>query len=253
MRMVTLVVVAMALAVSGCTTTQVNPLSHELDYNFTPAPSPKNAVDKSIAVVPFEDGRMFGGANKTKSTSLMLNLVPLVWYTTGEVSHPEVVYNTTDLEFASTVKASGSMEEALPQILADHLGRARLFSKATFVTSEEVDGYDYVLRGRLVNSTVKAERYSYLLGPAAIAPYLLGAPMAKYSASLTVEWQLYNASGKPIGAGKAMLKDPIEQYVALYYGMWADNKTMPIGLYVEAIKTVNQQIINDVIEAVKAE
>ena len=165
-----------------------------------------------------------------------------------------MVYNKTDLGLGTEVRAAGSMEEALPQILAGHIERSRLFSKATYVTSEEVKGYDYVLRGTLVESTVTATRYSYLLGPAAIVPYVLGAPMAKYSASLTVNYQLYNANGDKVDAEQtATLEAPLTQNVALYYGMWSNSKTMPIGLYVEAIKTVNRDVVNGVIEAVKAE
>ena len=253
MRMAILGVVALALAVSGCTTTQVNPLSHELNYQFTPAPDQDKTVDKTIAIVPFEDGRMFDGANKTESTSLMVNLIPLVWYTTGKVSHPEVVYNTTDLGMSSTVKASGAMEEALPQILAEHLDRSRLFKNATFVAGSEIKGYDYVLRGKVVDSTVTATRYSYLLGPAAIVPYLLGAPIVDYSAELTVEWELYDAGGAQVGADTETLSAPIEKSNALYYGMWVDNKTMPIGLYVEAFQTVNQMIADGVMEVINAQ
>jgi len=250
------VVAALALAVSGCTSTQVNPLNHELDYQFTPAPDVERSVDKSIAVVPFEDGRMYNGANRTTSTSLLVNLIPLVPYTTGKVSHPEVVYNTSVVAIGENVKAAGTMANALPKILANHLHRSRRFSKAAFVEYAEVKGshdYDYVLRGTLANSTVTATRLSYCLGPAAVVPYLLGAPMVHYSAELTVDWQLYDASGQPVGAKQtATLEAPIEKCTALYWGMWASEKTVPVGLYVEAIRTVNQQIINNVSELVRA-
>ena len=253
MRMATLVVMALALAVSGCTTTQVNPLSHELDYQFTPAPDVEKSVNRSIAIVPFEDGRMLDGANKMESTSVLVNLLPLVPYTTGKISHPEVSYSTTVIGVGSEVKAAGTMADALPKILAGQLGLSRLFSKATFVTSEEVKGFDYVLRGKLVNSTVTSTRLSYCVGPAAVALYVIGAPFVHYSAELTVEWQLYDAGGQAVGARQtATLAAPIEQCVALYWGMWADNKTVPTGLYVEAIKTVNQQIADGVVELVRA-
>lgn len=256
MRMTILGVVALALAVSGCTTVQVNPLSHELDYQFTPAPDVDKSVDKSIAIVPFEDGRMFNGANKTESTSILINLLPLVPYTTGKVSHPEVTYNTTSVSIGSDVKAAGTMANALPKILASHLHRSRLFSKATFVEYAEVKGshsYDYVLRGTLVNSTVTATRLSYCVGPAAIAFYALGAPIVHYSAELTVDWQLYDANGQAVGAKQtATLEVPLKQTNGLYYGMWASDKVVPIGLYVEAVRTVNQQIADGVVELIRA-
>lgn len=257
MRKAMLIVAALALAVSGCTTVQVNPLSHELSYQFTPAPNVEKSVDKSIAVVPFEDGRMYNNANKTTSTSILLNLVPLVWYTTGNVSHPEVVYNTTDVGISSCVKASGSMADALPKVLAAYLARSRRFSKAAFVEYAEVKGahdYDYVLRGTLVESKVTATRYSYCLGPAAVATYLLGAPMVYYSASLTVDWQLHDASGKPVGSRQtATLDAPIGICNGLYYGMWVNQKSVPIGLYVEALREVNAKITEGVSELVRAQ
>lgn len=257
MKKAMLIVAALVLAVSGCTTVQVNPLSHELSYQFTPTPDVEKSVDKSIAIVPFEDGRMHDGANKTESTSMLVNLVPLVLWTTGYVSHPEVEYNTTSVGICDYVKASGSMANALPKILAAYLGRSRRFSKATFVEYAEVKGshsYDYVLRGTLVESDVVVTRLSYGLSVAAPAAYILGAPMAHYSASLTVDWQLYDAAGEPVGAKQtSTLEAPLTKTKGLYYGAWANQKTVPIGLYVEAIRTVNEQIADGVSELIRAQ
>ena len=257
MKRATLILAALALGVVGCTTVTLNPLSHELDYHFTPAPDVGASVDKTIAVVPFEDGRMYDGNNQTVSTSLLWNALPLVLYTTGHVSHPEVVYNTTAWGMDETVKAAGSMADALPMLLADYLHRSRRFSVAKFVHYAEVKGshdFDYVLRGTLVQSNVKARRYSWFLGPAAPVTYLLGAPMVHYSADLVVEWQLYDAGGNPVGAKQmATLDAPLTRTRALYYGMWADNKTVPLGLYVAAIRQVNAKIADDLSELVRSQ
>ena len=85
---------ALIVAAAGCVSTvQVNPLAHELAYQLTPTPAPDLTVSKSIAVVPFEDGRMYDGANISNFTPAVVNLLPGVWSTTRVDSHPEVVFN----------------------------------------------------------------------------------------------------------------------------------------------------------------
>ncbi len=254
MKRAMLIGAVLVWAVSGCTTMQVNPLSHELKYQLTPAPAMEKFVDKSIAVVPFDDARMYDGANKTTSTSTAWNIVPFVVYTTGVVSHPEVSYNTSVSGMGSYVKAAGTMADAIPKLLAEYLHRSRRFSKAVFVEAAEVRDhhpYDMVLRGTLVESKLTATRFSYGLGPAAPVAYLFGAPVVKYSASLTVDWQLYDARGDKIGPKKtATLEGPVVQHTGLYYGLVRDHKDVPFGLYVDAVRTVNTKIAEEISEQI---
>ena len=101
------ILAALVLAASGCTTVQVNPLYHELAYQLTPAPDVEKFVDKTIAIVPFVDGRMFNAANVKTSVSCLVNLLPLVPYTSKHDSHPEVVYNAfTRMNVWSTCQTS---------------------------------------------------------------------------------------------------------------------------------------------------
>ena len=256
MKKATLILAALVVTVAGCTTVQVNPLSHELDYQYTPAPNVEASVDKSIAVVPFEDGRMYNGNNRKTSDSLWLNVLPLWFRTTAEVTHPEVVYNTTEVGIGDYVLASGSLADAVPQLLAEHLHRSRLFSNAKFVEYAEVKGshnFDYVLRGTLVRSTVVARRYSWCLGPAAPVAYILGAPMVTYQADLVVDWQLYDAGGQAVGPKqRSQTIVPLRRVKGFYYGIWSNQKTTPLGLYVEAIREVNGKIAEGAAELVKA-
>jgi len=252
-----LILAALVVTVAGCTTVQVNPLSHELDYQYTPAPNVEASVEKSIAVVPFEDGRMHDGNNRMTSDSLWLNVIPLWFRTRADVSHPEVVYNTTVVGIGDYVKAEGSLADAVPQLLAEHLHRSRLFSNAKFVEYAEVKGshtFDYVLRGTLVQSKVVAHRYSWCLGPAAPVVYILGAPMVHYQADLIVDWRLYDAGGQAIGPKqRSQTIIPLTRWNGLYYGMWSSQKTTPIGLYVEAVREVNGKIAEGAAELVKAQ
>lgn len=254
MKRVMLVVAVLALAVSGCTTVRVNPLYHELSYQLTPAPNAEMSVDKTIAVVPFDDARMYDDVNIATSDSMLLNCMPLVPYTVRHETHPEVTHNTSEDGLSSSIKVAGTMADAMPKLLADYLHRARRFSKAVYVEAAEVKRphhYDYVLRGTLVDSKLVTTRYSYCLGPAAVVPYLLGLPAARYSASLTVDWQLYDASGQPVGNKRtASVETPVVHYTGLYYGMSVNHKDAPFGLYIEAVRTVNEKIANGVCELV---
>jgi len=100
MKRVMLVVAVLALAVSGCTTVRVNPLYHELSYQSTPAPNAEMSVDKTIAIIPFDDGRMYDDRNVATSDNTLLNCLPLVPYTVGHDTHPEVTYNTSEGGFS---------------------------------------------------------------------------------------------------------------------------------------------------------
>ena len=254
MRRVMLVVAVLALAVSGCTTVRVNPLYHELSYQLTPALDTEMSVDKTIAVVPFDDGRMYDDANIATSDSVLLNWLPLVPYTVGHDTHPEVTHNTSEGGCSNSIKVAGTLADAMPKLLADYLHRARRFSKAVYVEAAEVKGphhYDYVLRGTLVESKLETTRYSYCLGPAALVPYLLGLPTTRYSASLTVEWQLYDMSGKPVGNKRtSSVETPVVHYAGLYYGTLSNHKNAPFGLYIEAARTANEKIATGVCELV---
>lgn len=233
---------AVILAVSGCMTTQqVNPLCHELSYFETPSAPEGRVVPKSIAVVPLKDLR----ESTTTSTSMVVNCLPLVWYTTGADSHPEVVYNTSVGGIGKTVTAAGTLADAIPQVLADYLHKSGRFASVKFVTAAELKGshsYDFVLRGKLVDSQLITTRYSYFVGPGALGLYLLGAPMVKYSASLTVDWRLYDAKGAPRGEVMTATTDgPITQYTGLYYGLSRQEKDVPFGLYVDAVRVINRR------------
>jgi hypothetical protein len=249
MKRAMLAVVVLGVAASGCITEQVNPLAHELKYQLTPAPAMEKALDKSIAVVPFEDGRMHDGANKAESTSMLVNCIPLVFYTTARHTHPEVTYNTSVAGVWKDVKTAGTLDEAMPKLLADYLHRSRRFSTAVFVEAAEVKqphDYDFVLRGKLLDANLIERRYSYCLGPAALAAHLLGAPMVKYDASLAVEWELVDGQGKVLATKVASLEQPVCHYSGLYYGLEHEQKDVPFGLYVEAVRTVNKRIAADV-------
>ena len=180
MRRAMLIVAALVFAVSGCRTTTVNPLYHELSYLQTPAQDAEKTVGKSLAVVPFADKR--AADNKASTTWRLLNLLPLVIYTTGYETHPEVVYNTTACGLGGQVKAAGTLADAMPKLLADYLNRSRRFTKVQFVEAAEVrdkHSYDLVLRGTLVESKLKKTVLTYCLGPGAVALYILGAPVVR--------------------------------------------------------------------------
>lgn len=241
---------ALIVAAAGCVSTvQVNPLAHELAYQLTPTPAPDLAVNKTIAVVPFEDGRMYDGANMSTFTPMIVNFVPGIWSTTRVDSHPEVVHNRSVCGPMSVVLAAGTLDDAMPKLLADYLHRSRRFNNAVFVEAAEVAGqhnFDYVLRGRLVESQLVTKRYTYGVSLLAVVPHLLGAPVCHTSASLTVQWQLFDQAGRPVGGVKtATLSEPVDVFSGLYYGRVIDHKSVPLGLYVGAVREVNANIAND--------
>jgi len=247
MKRTMLILAALVIAVSGCAAREAA-LYKELAYKPDPLTDVTLATDKAIVVVPFVDARK---ESEASSECPLWNLVPLVVRTRQVETHPELVYKTSGNCFRP-VKLTGTLADAIPRLLAEQLRVTRRAPQALYAEDVEGEGFketDLVLRGTVVRSTLTTKRYSYGLGPAALVAYLLGAPTVRYSAWLEVDWQLFDANNKPVSLKKkATVETPIVQPAGLYYGRRACGKDAPLGLYVAAVKAVNEKIARDLSE-----
>ncbi len=232
------------LVASGCVSVREIALHEELAYKLDPVEGRIPATDKVIAVLPFDDERFDNTAEL--STSPCWNLVPFVCYTTQLTARPELRYKTTSSGLFHKVVITGTLADAIPRLLVDHLKQSGRASNAVYGEPPAVEGkaaYDYVVRGAVVGSALSRKRYTYGLGPLAVIPYLFFAPTSRYTACLEVEWQLFDAAGKPIGQkALAAVEYPMEHSAGLLYGGSVSGKNAPAGMYIEAVKAVNEQI-----------
>ncbi|MFW6107965.1 MAG: hypothetical protein ACOC70_02070 [bacterium] len=233
---------ALVLVVAGCTSGPEPALKDRLAYSDVRRVQPTPVSEKSIVVVPFEDLRE---TCRTHDISMLLNLIPLTtWYTTGVNSH-------LDAEAGSGGRDSFAV--AMAELLARHLTAANAARRVDFLTEGELkqaEGYDLVLRGKLRDATLETTRYSYCLGPGAIVPYLLGAPIVHYQPSLTVEWRLYDGEGNAttnVETAAVPGCKPVGKNTGLYYGHYANGVDTPLGLYTGAVRCVNRQITEDLL------
>jgi hypothetical protein len=248
MKQAMVVMIGLFLAATGCTTvSQVNPVREEVAYHTSSSGGAIKPVEKSLVVVAFEDVR----PRTMTSESLMMNWVPFILASRGAVTHPEAVYSQTLMSTSRPVFMVGTMNEAIASLLARDLHMTRQFSNVQFVKDlpTKTDQFDLVLRGRLLKSTLIEKRYSYYVGPLAMIPYILGAPLLSYEPDLVVEWRLYDSNGKPVGDAHMVGIEnpkPMVQRSGLYYGWYRNHRLAPIGVLSEAIREVNSQIVTRV-------
>lgn len=245
MKRAMLVLGLVVLAVSGCVSAREIALHDELAYKLDPVEGRIPATDKVVAVLPFDDERFDNSAEL--STSPCWNLMPLVCYTTQVSVRPERRYKTTGSGLFNKVVIKGTLADAISRLLVDHLKQSGRAVNAVYGEPVAVEGKpaacDYVVRGAVVGSALSRKRYTYGLGPLAVIPYLFFAPTSRYTACLEVEWQLFDAAGKPVGQkALAAVEYPIEHCAGLLYGGSVSGKKAPAGMYIEAVKAVNEQI-----------
>lgn len=240
------------LLVSGCGSVRETALHDELAYKLDPVESRIPTTAKVVAVLPFDDQRFDNSAEL--STSPCWNLIPFVHHTTQVAVRPEVRYKTAGSGLFQKVTITGTLADAIPRLLVDHLKQSGRAVNAVYGEPAPVGGkpgYDYVVRGAVVGSALSRKRYTYGLGPLAVLPYLFFAPTSRYTACLEVEWQLFDAAGKPIGQkALAAVERPIEHTAGLLYGGSVSGRKVPVGMYIEAVKAVNEQIAFRICELV---
>ena len=232
------------LCASGCVSVREIALRDELAYELDPVEGKIPATKKVVAVLPFDDERLDNSSEL--SGAACWNLVPFVLYTTQVKTHPELCYKTTSSGLFHKVVIKGTLADAIPWLLVDHLKQSGRAVNAVYGEPQTVEGkpaYDYVVRGSVVGSALTRKRLSYGLGPLALIPYLFFAPTSHYTAWLEVEWQLFDAAGKPVGQkALAALEQPVLHTAGLLYGGSVSGKNAPAGMYIEAVKAVNEQI-----------
>ena len=246
-RAMWVVVAALGLIVVGCASRPQ--LTDRLEYPLVYRAAPVPVSEMRILVAPFEDLRE---VNRTSRLTLVPHLLPFVHYSSAVNSHLDARYGRVRPRLGRT----HPFAVVIPQLLADHLVDANVSPNVMFVTEyelKEAEGYDLVLRGKLLDADLTTHRYSYGLGPAAVVPYLFGARIVRYEPTLTVSWKLYDAEGNAVSNTQlAAVPGPASRgrNTGLYYGQYTNKVGNPMGLYAKVIEDVNTQITTKVLNLI---
>lgn len=130
-----------------------------------PARAP--VLNKSVAVLPFEDNRL-----KENSSYCWLALIPLVPYARLDFNRPEEV-----TDHIATARWTFRPSDDLARAIAHEINNAHLFNK-TFFTDDESKG-ELVLTGTISSTKYEAKCLSYGLSVYVGVVVLFGAPFAE--------------------------------------------------------------------------
>jgi len=189
------------LLLSGCQLTPTFTTGYQI-----PGPIAGTTLDRSVAVVPFEElrpPREYSSAGRT-----FLTYVPLLpWVSMPFERVDEIVRKQSEgIEKGGRGMTSGAAQSvappfdeytyprSFPRAIADDLNASQLFRDVRFVESDEAGGFDYVLRGSVRESPLRGTVTSFGLGMAGVLLWIFPIPMQKTSAGVDVDMTLTEAS-----------------------------------------------------------
>jgi hypothetical protein len=168
---------AVAVMAAGCAT----PMS----WRYTPktrpgAPTP--VLDKSVAVLPFEDARSH--IQNDYRTMFFVPLMPFGWQT---LDRPDVV----DKHMTSGRWVFNPTED-LARAWATELAGTGLFRRVEFM--RRPIGADLIFEGRILSTRYKGFLFSYAHSVVGMALWLVGAPASHVTNTLELELTLKDAT-----------------------------------------------------------
>lgn len=193
-------VVAAISAVVILTACQLTP-TFTTGYQI-PGPAAGQSLDRSVAVIPFEEQRP--PREYSSAGRLFLTYVPLLpWVSMPfERIDESVKRQSEEIDKGGRGITSGAAQSvappydqytyprSIPRAIADDLNGAHLFREVRFVDADATGGFDYVLRGTVRESPLTSTATSYGLGMAGVLLWILPIPMQKTSASVSVDMTL---------------------------------------------------------------
>lgn len=192
-----------------------------------PGPIAGPTLDRSVAVIPFEERRP--PREYSSAGRMFLTYVPLLlWVSMPFERLDESVRKQSEgIEKGGRGITAGAAQSvappyeeytyprSFPRAIADDLNGSRLFREVRFVEPDAIGGFDYVLRGTVRESPLRSTATSYGLGMAGVLLWFLPIPMQKTSASVTVEMTLTDAHTGQVVWNRALESD-ISRLATMY-------------------------------------
>lgn len=185
-------------------------------------------LDRSLAVVPFEEARP--PRLYTTAGRLFLTYVPLLPY----VSSPFERLDESVKKQSDSIAAGGrgitmgaaqgvappfeeyNYPRSFARAIADDLAASGLFRDVRFVEADSTSGFDYILSGSVRESPLRSTATSFGLGMAGVLLWFIPVPMQKTSASVTVDLTLTDAQdGRAIWT--RTLESDVSRYATMYH------------------------------------
>ncbi len=276
--------VLFALA-SGCqlTTNFVTGYTPRLDHDLL-----ASRTEARVAVVFFEDARP--EKEYTSTAWLFLTYVPIIPFVTmsyermdeiiAEISEQMSVSGRGAFGARGFSKGLGASQPPAPpfaemcypatmaKAVADDIGQ--YVGKAEYAEKAPAGGFDYVLKGRLVETPYKNWGTSYCLGIAGVLLWMLGPPIGGCTSSTVLDLTLEDPKGRVVWQGRA--SGSASKLVTLYtssaivyggsgafslnvYPCWDDtvNCRSPFAWNFLSLKEGMEAVRGDLIRAIKSD
>lgn len=193
-----------------------------------PGRSSAQGVDRSLAVVPFEEARP--PRLYTTTGRLFLTYVPLIPYVTSPFERlDESVRKQSEgieaggrgITMGATQSVAPAYEQytyprSFPRAIADDLNASGLFREVLFVESDAAGDFDYVLRGTVRESPLRSTATSFGLGMVGVLLWFIPVPMQKTTAGVTIDLRLEGRD-----TGEAVWTRSLESEVSRYATMYS--------------------------------
>jgi hypothetical protein len=201
-----------------------------------PPLEPAQRSARRVLVMPFEDAR---GAEWARDTPSAFMPVVSFFHSGRKYLYPEQAGALHTRREGRAAVAGGAFDVALPQLLATTMRKMGWTPNA--FTVEEGGDYDYLVRGRLVETRYQ-EHASLAL---ALAAGLLGAPCYFTYLDLAFEVSIYRADDQahPLVAKTYRFHD--ERIGGLYY-----NAPSAFGMFVRGLERTLPEVVRDLALAV---
>jgi hypothetical protein len=207
---------------SGCQLTPTFTTGYQIPERLS-----VQSVDRSMAVVPFEEARP--PRLYTTAGHLFLTYVPLLPY----VSSPFERVDESVRKQSDSIAAGGrgitmgaaqgvappyeeyTYPRSFARAIADDLDASGLLREVRFVEADAASGFDYVLSGSVRESPLRSTATSFGLGMVGVLLWFIPVPMQKTSASVTVDLTLTDThSGQAVWT--RLLESDVSRYATMY-------------------------------------
>jgi hypothetical protein len=211
-----------AVLCSACQLTPTFTTGYEL-----PGRSSGRTLDRSLAVVPFDEARP--PRLYTTTGRLFLTYVPLLPYVTSpfERLDESVQKQSEGIEAGGRGITMGATQSVAPpfehynyprsfaRAIADDLNASGLFRDVQFVDADAAHDFDYVLGGSVRESPLRSTASSFGLGMVGVLLWFIPVPMQKTTANITVD---LNVTDRQTGevVWTRSLDSEVSRYATMY-------------------------------------
>jgi len=219
-------VCGLALAFAGCGTTGKFVYPANMSTLFRVGED--RALDKTVAVLPFDDYR--ADDNSSWFAMYLLPLCPFGW---GDYERPDAAFM-----FPTIVSYDMTPSEDLGKAAAVSLRQSRIFKDAFFTMGGEKERGDFIFTGRIKELRYRGKMITYGLSVYGPVLWVIGFPAATSEDVMSIEFQLKNKTGHVVWEYSVERSDVLWQW--LYYRMGHDCK---------AFSQMYQQAMNDALSS----